>query len=112
MDLGAEISVSSAPPAAQDLFRGARQFPPGPLISPPSMLCGSNFLQRFFKNDDTPQSGAKANFGKTIITAHGKIVRYELVPMNLSYTFQNSVTPSIFAFPYSKMTKTPNFHAS
>ena len=56
LDLGAENSASSAPPAAQDFFRGARQFPPGPLISPPSMLCGSNFLQRFLKNGDTPQS--------------------------------------------------------
>jgi hypothetical protein len=56
LDLGAENGASSAPPALQDFFRGARQFFPGPPNFSPSMLCGSNFLQRFLKNDDTPQS--------------------------------------------------------
>ena len=57
LDLGAENGASSAPPALQEFFRGARQFPPGPPNFSPSMLCGSNVLQRFLKNDDTPQSG-------------------------------------------------------
>ena len=57
LDLGAENGASSAPPALQDFFRGARQFFPGPPNFSPSMLCGSNFLQRFSKNGDTPQSG-------------------------------------------------------
>jgi hypothetical protein len=56
LDLGAENGASSAPPALQEFFRGARQFFPGPPNFSPSMLCGSNFLQRFLKNDDTPQS--------------------------------------------------------
>ena len=112
LDLGAENGAPSAPPAAQDFFRGARQFSPGPPISPPSMLCGSNFLQRFLKYGDTPQSGQKAIFRKTIITAHRKISRNEVVLMMLSHIFLNNVTPSIFALLHSKMTKTPNFHAS
>jgi hypothetical protein len=121
LDLGAENGASSAPPALQEFFRGARQFFPGPPNFSPSMLCGSNFLQRFLKNDDTPQSislgvpllyGQKAIFRKKIISVHRKIVRNEVVLMNLSYIFLKNVTPSIFALPHSKMTKTPNFHAS
>jgi hypothetical protein len=42
-DLGAENGASSAPPALQYFFRGARQFSPGPPNFSPSMLCGSNF---------------------------------------------------------------------
>jgi hypothetical protein len=56
LDLGAENGASSAPPALQEFFRGARQFFPGPPNFSPSMLCGSNFLQRFSKKGDTPQS--------------------------------------------------------
>ena len=56
LDLGAENGASSAPPALQEFFRGARQFFPGPPNFSPSMLCGSIFLQHFPQNDDTPQS--------------------------------------------------------
>ena len=56
LDLGAENGASSAPPALQEFFRGARQFFPGPPNFSPSMLCGSNFLQHFPQNGDTPQS--------------------------------------------------------
>jgi hypothetical protein len=62
LDLGAENGASSAPPALQEFFRGARQFFPGPPNFSPSMLCGSNFLQRLLKNDDTPQSPLRYNF--------------------------------------------------
>ena len=56
--------------------------------------------------------GQKAIFRKKNISVHRKIVRNEGVLMNLSYIFLKNVTPSIFALPHSKMTKTPNFHAS
>ena len=87
LDLGAENGASSAPPALQDFFCGARQFFPGPPNFSPSMLCGSNFLQRFLKNDDTPQSGQKAIFRKKIISAQNKFNRNEVVLMMLSNNF-------------------------
>ena len=60
LDLGAENGASSAPPALQDFFRGARHFPPGPPNFSPRIRCGSNVLQHFPPNDDTPQSGCKS----------------------------------------------------
>ena len=95
LDLGAENGASSAPPALQEFFREARQFFPGPPNFSPSMLCGSNFLQRFSKNGDTPQSlagdlllyGQKAIFRKKIISAQNKFNRNEVVLMMLSNKF-------------------------
>ena len=44
--------------------------------------------------------GQKAIFRKKIISVHRKIVRNEVVLMNLSYIFLKNVTPSIFALPH------------
>ena len=62
--------------------------------------------------DDLIQYGEKAIFRKTIISAQIKFNRNEVVLMMLSNNFFKNSTPSIFALPHSKMTKTPNFHAS
>ena len=52
------------------------------------------------------------NFRKQIISAQNKFNRNEVVLMMLSNNVFKNSTPSIFSFPYSKMTKTPNFVAS
>ena len=44
--------------------------------------------------------GQKAIFRKKVISVHIKIVRNEVVLMNLSYIFQKNVSPSIFALPH------------
>ena len=69
MDLGAINGASRAPPALQDFFRGARQFPPGPLFFSPRMPCGSIFQQHFPQNDDTrtPQSQCLMAIPKTAL---------------------------------------------
>ena len=69
LDLGAINGASRAPPALQDFFRGARQFPPGPLFFSPRMPCGSIFQQHFPQNDDTrtPQSQCLMAIPKTAL---------------------------------------------
>ena len=62
--------------------------------------------------DDPLLYGQKAIFRKTIIRSQKKFNRNEVVLMMLSNTFFKNSTPSIFALPHSKMTKTLNFHAS
>ena len=62
--------------------------------------------------DDLLLYGQKPIFRKTIISAQIKFNRNEVVLMMLSNIFSKNSTPSIFALPHSKITKTLNFHAS
>ena len=62
--------------------------------------------------DDLLLYGQKAIFRKIIISTQNKFNRNEVVLMMLSNNFFKNSTPSIFALPHSKLTKTLNFHAS
>jgi hypothetical protein len=120
LDLGAENGASSAPPALQEFFVRRGSFSLDRRIFLRVCSAARIFYNAFKKRvtrpnhnfDDLLLYGQKAIFRKKIISVHRKIVRNEVVLMNLSYIFLKNVTPSIFALPHSKMTKTPNFHAS